>query len=136
MTRAEQIEKAANKYVKDIVTPLPASLAVAFVKGAEWADAHPMEVVEDAEEDEKIPTKRPLRGDIIRITHIGERAMRRSKLKEGDMCKVVSSWEYKRNNDIVIFVRVRYPDGKAKSNPIRSSTYDWEIIDKQEEEKQ
>jgi hypothetical protein len=42
MTREEQIEKAANKYVKDIVTPLPASLAVAFVKGAEWADEHPI----------------------------------------------------------------------------------------------
>ena len=42
MTRNVQIEKAANKYVKDIVTPLPASLAVAFKKGAEYADEHPI----------------------------------------------------------------------------------------------
>ena len=41
MTRAEQIEQAAKRYVKDIVTPLPASLVVAFVKGAEYADQHP-----------------------------------------------------------------------------------------------
>ena len=41
MTRQEQIEQAAKKYVKDIVTPLPASLMTAFMQGAEWADAHP-----------------------------------------------------------------------------------------------
>lgn len=41
MKRDEQIEQAANKYVKDIVTPLPASLTVAFEKGALWADRHP-----------------------------------------------------------------------------------------------
>jgi hypothetical protein len=40
MTREEQIEKAAKRYVKDIVTPIPASLMAAFVKGAEWADKH------------------------------------------------------------------------------------------------
>ena len=42
MTRQEQIEQAAKKYIKDIVTPLPASLMTAFVKGAEWADEHPI----------------------------------------------------------------------------------------------
>lgn len=42
MTREEQIRKAAKRYVKDIVTPLPASLMAAFVKGAEYADEHPI----------------------------------------------------------------------------------------------
>jgi len=42
MKRAEQIEQAAKKYVKDIVTPLPASLMTAFVKGAEYADRAPI----------------------------------------------------------------------------------------------
>lgn len=42
MTRKEQIEKAAKRYIKDIVTPLPASLMTAFVKGAEYADEHPI----------------------------------------------------------------------------------------------
>ena len=41
MTREEQRRKAANKYIKDIVTPIPASLMTAFIKGAEWADANP-----------------------------------------------------------------------------------------------
>lgn len=41
MTREEQIEQAAKRYVKDIVSPLPASLTVAFIKGAMWADKHP-----------------------------------------------------------------------------------------------
>jgi hypothetical protein len=41
MTREEQIEQEAKKYVKDIVTPLPASLMTAFINGAEWADEHP-----------------------------------------------------------------------------------------------
>ena len=40
MTREEQIEKAAKRYVKDIVTPIPASLTVAFEKGAMLADEH------------------------------------------------------------------------------------------------
>lgn len=39
MTRDEQIRKAANKYIKDIVTPIPASLMTAFIKGAAWSDA-------------------------------------------------------------------------------------------------
>ena len=73
----------------------------------------------------------PKHGDTIRITHIGESAMKcTSKLKEGDICEVVSSWECGSN----IFVRVRYPDGKTKSNPLRSTSYDWEIIDKHEKE--
>jgi len=42
MKRAEQIEQAAKRYVKDIVTPLPASLMTAFVKGAEYADRAPI----------------------------------------------------------------------------------------------
>ena len=42
MTREEQIRKAAKRYVKDIVTPLPASLMTAFIKGAEYADEHPI----------------------------------------------------------------------------------------------
>ena len=42
MTREEQIEQAAKKYVKDIVTPLPASLMTAFIKGAEYADRTPI----------------------------------------------------------------------------------------------
>lgn len=42
MTREEQIEQAAKKYVKDIVTPLPASLMTAYIKGAEYADQHPI----------------------------------------------------------------------------------------------
>jgi hypothetical protein len=42
MTREEQIEKAAKRYVKDIVTPIPASLTVTFEKGAMWADEHPV----------------------------------------------------------------------------------------------
>ena len=41
MTREEQIEQAAKRYVKDIVSPLPASLTVVFIKGAMWADKHP-----------------------------------------------------------------------------------------------
>ena len=41
MTRQEQIAQAAKKYIKDIVTPLPASLMTAFVKGAIYADEHP-----------------------------------------------------------------------------------------------
>lgn len=42
MTREEQIEQAAKRYVKDIVTPLPASLMTAYIKGAEYADEHPI----------------------------------------------------------------------------------------------
>ena len=42
MKRAEQIEQAAKRYVKDIVTPLPASLMTAFIKGAEYADRTPI----------------------------------------------------------------------------------------------
>ena len=42
MKRAEQIEQAAKRYVNDIVTPLPASLMTAFIKGAEYADEHPI----------------------------------------------------------------------------------------------
>ena len=45
MTREEQIEQAAKRYVKDIVTPLPASLMTAFEKGAMWADEHPQKKV-------------------------------------------------------------------------------------------
>ena len=41
MIRQELIERAAKKYVDDIVTPLPASLMTAFMQGAEWADEHP-----------------------------------------------------------------------------------------------
>ena len=48
MTREEQIRKAANKYVKDIVTPLPASLMTAFIKGAEYADRTPIHYDEKA----------------------------------------------------------------------------------------
>ena len=40
MNRQRQIFKAAKAYVKDIVTDIPASLQVAFIRGAEWADAH------------------------------------------------------------------------------------------------
>ena len=42
MKRAEQIEQAAKRYVNDIVTPLPASLMTAFIKGAEYADQNPI----------------------------------------------------------------------------------------------
>lgn len=42
MKRAEQIEQASKRYVKDIVTPLPASLMAAFIKGAEYADQNPI----------------------------------------------------------------------------------------------
>ena len=41
MKREEQIEKAAERYMKGIVTPLPASIKTAFIKGAEWTDEHP-----------------------------------------------------------------------------------------------
>ena len=41
MSREEQIEKAAERYMKGIVTPLPASIKTAFIKGAEWTDEHP-----------------------------------------------------------------------------------------------
>ena len=41
MTRKEEISKAAEKYVKNILTPLPASLMTAFVKGAIYADENP-----------------------------------------------------------------------------------------------
>ena len=41
MTREEQIKEAAERYMKDIITPLPASIKTAFVKGAEWTDEHP-----------------------------------------------------------------------------------------------
>ena len=40
MTRQRQIFKAARAYSKGIVTPFPATVVVAFFKGAEWADAH------------------------------------------------------------------------------------------------
>ena len=40
--RQDQIEQAAKRYVKDIVTPLPASLMTAFIKGAEYADQNPI----------------------------------------------------------------------------------------------
>lgn len=73
----------------------------------------------------------PKHGDIIRITHIGVFARNcKSRLKEGDICEVISSWE----NGAGIFVRIRYPDGKTKSNPLRSTSYNWEIIDKQKKE--
>ena len=41
MSREEQIEQAAERYMKGIVTPLPASIKTAFINGAEWADEHP-----------------------------------------------------------------------------------------------
>ena len=41
MTREEQITKAAKAYIKDITTDIPATLQMMFIKGAEWADAHP-----------------------------------------------------------------------------------------------
>ena len=41
MTRQEQIEKAAERYMKGIVTPLPASIKTAFIAGAIYADEHP-----------------------------------------------------------------------------------------------
>ena len=41
MKRQEQIEKAAERYMKNIVTPLPASIKTAFIKGTEWSDNHP-----------------------------------------------------------------------------------------------
>ena len=73
----------------------------------------------------------PKHGDIIRITHIYKSAMKcTSKLKEGDICEVVSSWECGSN----IFVRVRYPDGNTKSTPLRSTSYVWEIVDNQSKE--
>lgn len=40
MTRQRQIFKAARAYSKEIVTPFPATVVVAFFKGAEWADEH------------------------------------------------------------------------------------------------
>ena len=40
--RQEQIEQAAKRYVKDIVTPLPASLMTAYINGAEYADQNPI----------------------------------------------------------------------------------------------
>lgn len=40
MNRQRQIFKAAKAYVKDIVTDIPASLQVAFIRGAEWSDSH------------------------------------------------------------------------------------------------
>lgn len=89
------------------------------------------ELLKQAEERKEELSKRPIRGDIIRITHIGESAMKcTSKLKEGDICEVVSSWE----NDYGRFVRVRYPDGKTKSTPLRSTSYDWEIVGNQSKE--
>ena len=38
--RYEEIEKAAERYMKNIVTPLPASIKTAFIKGAEWVDEY------------------------------------------------------------------------------------------------
>ena len=90
-----------------------------------------LEITSEALEYLSHKNRLPERGDIIRITHIGESAMKcTSKLKEGDICEVVSSWECGSN----MFVRVRYPDGNTKSNPLRSTSYDWEIIDKQKKE--
>ena len=79
----------------------------------------------------KKSTQLPKRGDYIRITKIDARAIRKyTKLKEGDVVKVVSSWELNRsrNDGTIKYVRIIYPDGKRKSNPIRSFLYDWEIL--------
>lgn len=78
----------------------------------------------------------PKRGDIIRITKVGKNAIiHHAKLKEGDMCEVVSSWKhsYPCKGDIM-FVRIKFPDGKRKNTPIRSHIYEWEIVDNQSKE--
>ena len=43
--RYEEIEKAAERYMNGIVTPLPASIKTAFINGAEWADEHPKQII-------------------------------------------------------------------------------------------
>lgn len=41
MTRKELREKAAENYVKNIITPHPASIKVAYINGMQYADEHP-----------------------------------------------------------------------------------------------
>lgn len=41
MNRQEQITRTAKAYINNITTDIPATLQVMFIKGAEWADAHP-----------------------------------------------------------------------------------------------
>ena len=41
MKREKQIEKAAERYIKGIVTPLPASIKAAFIAGAIYVDENP-----------------------------------------------------------------------------------------------
>lgn len=52
MTRQRQIFKAARAYSKEIVTPFPATVVVAFFKGAEWADRNPQNHWHDAQGDD------------------------------------------------------------------------------------
>lgn len=55
MSRQEQITKAAKAYIKDITTDIPATLQVAFIRGAEWADSH-QNHWHDAQGDDLPPT--------------------------------------------------------------------------------
>lgn len=72
----------------------------------------------------------PKRGDTIRITKVGLNAkIRHTKLKEGDVCEVVSSWIYPHPHaGDTTYVRIKYPDGERRNAPIHSPVYEWEIV--------
>jgi NTP pyrophosphatase (non-canonical NTP hydrolase) len=76
----------------------------------------------------------PKRGDIVRITKIAEIAkLHKAKLREGDLCEVISSWACPCDNgESVKYVRIKYPNGKRKEMPIRSYIYEWEIVEEQQ----
>ena len=76
----------------------------------------------------------PQRGDIVRITKIADIAKsHKAKLREGDLCEVISSWAYPCDNgESVKYVRIKYPNGKKKGMPIRSRIYEWEIVEERQ----
>lgn len=76
----------------------------------------------------------PQRGDIVRITKIADIAkLHKAKLREGDLCEVISSWACPCDNgESVKYVRIKYPNGKRKRMPIRSYIYEWEIVEEQQ----
>lgn len=72
----------------------------------------------------------PKKGDIIRITKVGLNAkIHHTKLKEGDVCEVVSSWKYPHPYaGDTMYVRIKYPNGERRNAPIHSPVYEWEIV--------
>lgn len=80
--------------------------------------------------DKSKPSALPRKGDIIRITKVGLNAkIRHTKLKEGDVCEVVSSWIYPHTYaGDTMYVRIKYPNGERRNTPIHSLAYEWEIV--------